>query len=222
MTKTTRPAAPSGDAGASRYAERQVERAAPPTLVGSARPAASLHAAGGRRNARQWVVAKHLSLVRTSAPGDPGPDSPLQIGCADLGRIVSAAALSIWGEAESRAELSLQIDCVGPVVADERRLVRLLRDLSRYLLSGLPAGPSVGHVLRIRSRCHGPQRARVEVRTMLRGADSLPSLPAMVESPPDPRLEQWAAVATSFGGVLHAESGAPPRALLIELQLADL
>jgi hypothetical protein len=169
-------------------------------------------------------VANHLSLVRTSDPGDPGPESPLLLGRVDLGRIVSCAALSIWSEAEARAELSLQIDCVGPVVADERRLVRLLRDLSRYLLAGLPPSPGAPYVLRLRSRCHGPRRARVEVRTMLKGTDSFPSLPALGAAggePRDPRLDAWADEATSFGAVLHAESGEPPRALLVEFDLAD-
>lgn len=169
-------------------------------------------------------MANHLSLMRTSGPGDPGPDSPLQMSRVDLGRILSGAALSIWAEAEARAELSLQIDCVGPVVADERRLVRLLRDLSRYLLSGLPPAPSAAHVLRLRSRCHGPRRARVEVRTMAlgQGADSFPSLPAFGAGPRDPRLEAWADIATSFGAVLQAEAGEPPRALVVEMDLADV
>lgn len=167
-------------------------------------------------------MANHLSLVRTSDPGDPGPDSPLQLGRVDLGRIVSCAALSIWNEAEARAGLSLQIDCVGPVVADERRLVRLLRDLSRFLLAGLPPASGAEYTLRLRSRCHGPRRARVEVRLMLKGVDSFPSLPASGPGTRDPRLEVWAQVAASFGAVLHAESGQPSRALLVELDLADL
>jgi hypothetical protein len=178
-------------------------------------------------------VARHLSLVR-SDPGAPEPELPLELGTVDLGRIVSCAALSIWGEAENKVELTLQIDCVGPVVADEQRLVRLLRDLSRYLLTTMPddleslapgqAGQTgeVRHVLRLRSRCHGPKRARVEVRMLLRGAASFPTLPALDAVADEPRVALWRRTAASFGAELHAESGQPPRALFIELDLAQL
>ena len=165
-------------------------------------------------------MANQLSLIRNSDPG-LGVEPPLEIRAVDLGKVVSALALAIWNDAETRAELHLQIDCFGPVVADERRLSQLLRRLARHLLSALPEGRPSGTVLRLRSRCHGPTKARIELRTMLKGASSFPSLPALADAPEDPQLLDWSSAASAFGAVLLTEGmPGPLRAVQIEVDLA--
>jgi hypothetical protein len=166
-----------------------------------------------------WVrrMPNHLTVVRSS---DRGAELPLRLSPVDLGRAVCSAALSVWGEVEVRAELLLQIDCVGPVLADERRLVQLLRELARHLLTSLPEAPAERQVLRLRSRCYGPRKARVEVRTLLQGAESFPSLPVLATASPNPRIKLWARSAAAFGATLHVDSGDAPKALLLEIDLS--
>jgi hypothetical protein len=176
----------------------------------------------GSARARHGGVKSPLSLLREAAAGEPVNEPPLAVTAVDLGRAVSAAALSAWGEVEARAELLLQIDCVGPVRADEQRLSRLLYQLIRHLLAGLPPGRSPDRVLRMRSRCHGPSRARVEVRVMGREVHSSPSLPAFIERAPDPQLEEWGREAERFGARLLADAGPGQlSALQLELELIE-
>ena len=135
----------------------------------------------------------------------------LSLGSVDLGRVLAAVARDAWSVIAERAELMIQLEAAGPVVADEHLLARLLGLLVRHVLQGVPLGDPSGHGLRLLARSFGAGEVRVEIRHLPRSA---PVATHRSFPPSDPQLASWNAMAAEFGAQVSAEGSSLPASVV--------